>query len=529
MSYDGTTGLSTALTVSAAGTFTATFDPEGNVSSETLPNGLKATMTLNTVGETVGLKYVKETHCATACEWFSDTVSPSIHGQWMSQNSTTEANKYTYNEIGWLTESQSSPTGKSCAARAYTYDSDGNRTRLTKRTCGTEGGEIEQHAYDTADRLIDAGTTYNAFGDITTVPAPKVGGSPLASKFYADGQLSSQEQAGETVGYVLDPARRTKETVSIGHTAADVTNHYDSPTAGAPSWTSAISGETTREIGGLSGGLAAIQHGAATPELQIANLHGDVIGTVPDNETAATLTSAPATTEYGVPTVAEPPKYSWLGALGLPSELPSGTIDMGARSYIPQLGRFLQPDPQPGGAVNTYGYTRNDPVNENDATGEWSLNQTSGGLSAIGEGEGEHLAGGIGIAAGAIIPPPPDAQAEEALANDPPWDMVVAGEGPEGHFDLAQYLLAASTGGPSNKKNRGGSPNEGGTGPCRSGGKKVHGKCQPGHGSGSTNCPEVAAAVGGVLGGAIGGAYGALVGGALGGAAGNKACPSGGT
>ena len=43
---------------------------------------------------------------------------------------------------------------------------------------------------------------------------------------------------------------------------------------------------------------------------------------------------------------------------------------MGARSYVPQLGRFLQPDPVPGGSANAYAYTFGDPVNTSDPSGE---------------------------------------------------------------------------------------------------------------------------------------------------------------
>jgi hypothetical protein len=46
---------------------------------------------------------------------------------------------------------------------------------------------------------------------------------------------------------------------------------------------------------------------------------------------------------------------------------------MGVRSYIPQLGRFLQTDPQPGGSANQYAYTYGDPIDNNDLTGEWSI------------------------------------------------------------------------------------------------------------------------------------------------------------
>jgi hypothetical protein len=44
-------------------------------------------------------------------------------------------------------------------------------------------------------------------------------------------------------------------------------------------------------------------------------------------------------------------------------------MDMGDRSYIPQLGRFLQPDPVVGGSANAYAYTFGDPVNSSDPSG----------------------------------------------------------------------------------------------------------------------------------------------------------------
>ncbi|MFZ4668392.1 MAG: RHS repeat domain-containing protein [Microthrixaceae bacterium] len=66
-----------------------------------------------------------------------------------------------------------------------------------------------------------------------------------------------------------------------------------------------------------------------------------------------------------------------------------GAIDitsMGARTYLPALGRFLQPDPVPGGSGNPYAYTDGDPVNSHDASGnmpEW-LNKTLAAIAVVG-------------------------------------------------------------------------------------------------------------------------------------------------
>jgi RHS repeat-associated protein len=58
-----------------------------------------------------------------------------------------------------------------------------------------------------------------------------------------------------------------------------------------------------------------------------------------------------------------------LGSNQRSTELPSGAIAVGARSYIPTLGRFLQVDPVDGGSVNPYNYTNQDPLNQTDLSG----------------------------------------------------------------------------------------------------------------------------------------------------------------
>jgi RHS repeat-associated protein len=205
------------------------------------------------------------------------------------------------------------------------------------------------------------------------LPAADAGGKEasenLTSTFYTDNQLASQTQNGETIGYNLDPTGRTLETVSTGKTSADIIDHYASG-GDAPAWTiETPSGDWTRSIQGLGGGLAAIQVNGATPVLQLTDLHGDIIGTAALSETETKLLSSTEMSEFGVPTTSTPAKYSWLGGEQQPTELPSGVIAMGVRSYVPQLGRFLQTDPVPGGSANAYAYTFGDPVDESDPSG----------------------------------------------------------------------------------------------------------------------------------------------------------------
>ncbi|MDO4684501.1 MAG: RHS repeat-associated core domain-containing protein [Candidatus Saccharibacteria bacterium] len=51
------------------------------------------------------------------------------------------------------------------------------------------------------------------------------------------------------------------------------------------------------------------------------------------------------------------------------SAIMGGITQMGARVYLPILGRFLQVDPVEGGTDNNYAYA-NDPVNEFDLDGQ---------------------------------------------------------------------------------------------------------------------------------------------------------------
>jgi RHS repeat-associated protein len=118
----------------------------------------------------------------------------------------------------------------------------------------------------------------------------------------------------------------------------------------------------------------------------LEDLNGDIVATASLSETATKLLSTERPTEYGVPTKTTPAKYGWLGGDQRATELPSGVIAMGARSYIPQLGRFLQTDPIPGGSANAYAYVFGDPINDSDPSGEyggpssWSL-ELAGKLS----------------------------------------------------------------------------------------------------------------------------------------------------
>jgi RHS repeat-associated protein len=389
-SYDPATGLPSSLVDTAVGTITATYDVEGKPLTQVYPNGMTAKYAYDATGQATGLEYVKTTECASNCTWFSDSVVPSITGQWLSQSSSLSSQSYKYDSAARLTQVQDTPAAGGCTTRLYGFDGDGNRTSQTTRSpgtggvCAAEGGTVVSHTYDPADRLIDTGATYDAFGDTTSLPAGDAGGTVLSSSYYTNGAVASQTQNGQTNGYHLDPDGRQREVVATGHTTLTSVEHYDSA-VDAPSWVAEGTTGWTRNVQGIVGGLVATQTNGEAPVLRIENLHGDIVGTASMSTTATALTSTSDTSEYGVPRTATPPKYSWLGASERATTLASGVVAMGARSYVPQIGRFLQSDPVPGGSANAYSYTSGDPVNESDPSGESSTG-LSGWLTEVNNG-----------------------------------------------------------------------------------------------------------------------------------------------
>jgi hypothetical protein len=340
------------------------------MTKEVYPNAMTATYTHNQVGETTSVEYRKTAHCKTTCPetWFSDVVTPSIHGEMLKQVSTLATEEYTYDTLGRLTQTQETPVGKGCVTRVYTYDEESNRTNLSTRNplsegkCAGEGGatehgEVQRHSYDTANRLTDYGVQYDTIGDTAKLPAIDAGGTELTSEYYVDSQVYKQEQNGETIEYLLDPENRTRETISSGTTASKVISHYGS-SGSAVLWTSEGSGKWTRNIPDINGEVAAVETSGSEPVLQLHDLGGNIVATAAKSETVTELQSKYNSTEFGVPVNGTPPKYSWLGAEGITGELPSGVIAHNGTAYVPQIARPLQttamPLPAPTSATGQF-------------------------------------------------------------------------------------------------------------------------------------------------------------------------------
>ena len=383
--YDSTSGALTELEDSAAGTFKAAYNADGQMTEQLLPDGLAQKVSYDPAGNSVSLTYEKQTYCSTACTWLEFTREDSIRGQVLREESTLGDHEYSYDKVGRLTLAKEFGLGGSCTTRSYAFDKDSSRTSMTTSEpkedggCDTESeGSKQNYEYDGADGLIGEGIEYDSFERITNLPAKYSGGGKLTTSYYVNDLTHSQSQGGITNTYNLDAALRQRERITTGGSEEGTEIYHYAGGSDSPAWTEDIregKATWTRNIGSLGGGLGAIEADTGEVTLQLVNMHGDVVATAEDDPEATKLLSTQRFDEFGNPLQSGfleggDAEYGWLGGKKRRTQLPSGVIQMGRRSYVPAVGRFISTDPIAGGSANAYDYANADPVNGLDLTGE---------------------------------------------------------------------------------------------------------------------------------------------------------------
>lgn len=192
-------------------------------------------------------------------------------------------------------------------------------------------------------------------------------------------------------------------------------SHYDSD-SDEPSWIAedvSRPDSVTRYVSGVEGDVAMTTSLTGNRELQLVDLHGDIVATVPviDAELVANWEGLRFTSfdEFGVAKPLNgaggingpPARYGWLGAAQRSAEALNGVILMGVRLYSPESGRFLSVDPVAGGSASAYDYCSADPVNCTDLAGTWSWKGLAKKVAAVGE-IASIIPGPIGSAAAGV-------------------------------------------------------------------------------------------------------------------------------
>ncbi|MFI1294414.1 DNRLRE domain-containing protein [Streptomyces sp. NPDC020792] len=370
-------GLPTSLTDSVAGTFTATYDADGNLATEKLPGGYTLNVGSNPTGDQSSAIYTRDTDNTVV---LADTVDHSVHGRVVRHSGTagdTTEQDYTYDKLGRLTRTDDTAADGTCTRRAYTFDKNTNRTALATSTstsgeaCGDTGATTATSTYDSADRLIATGITYDTFGRTIRL----AGGATI--DYYANDLVRRQTVDTQRQTWNLDAAERlaswTTETQGTDGTWSQTgrkTSHYGSD-GDSPSWiVEDTSGTIARNVPGLMGNMEATTTASGDIVLRLNNIHGDVSVQLPlDTTKSATVFRHD---EYGNPVPGgATTRYGWLGGKQRSSETLTGATLMGVRLYDPAIGRFLSIDPVLGGSANAYEYAAGDPVNGYDLDGRW--------------------------------------------------------------------------------------------------------------------------------------------------------------
>lgn len=385
-------GFLTGAAVSGVGSFGYEYAADGSVKDVSYPNGISASYQSDEIRTAIGIRYTDSSGPLLAF-----TANSDARGRTLRQNSPASSQSFTYDGIDRLTK-VADVRGEACVTRSYGFGSASERESLSSYGPGVGGAcqsstptTSRNSAFDDANRITDAGYSYDALGRTLTVPAIDTAGEASGSLdvgYRANDMVGTLTQhaspatGGDTnsTSYALDPASRVSAItyVTNGSEVKRLRYRYadggDSPASVETSSDAGTTWVVTRYLKVPGLGLAGEIVGNSVT-FSVVNPHGDIVANF---SSAGAVDSYAESDEYGNALAGAPARrYGWLGARQRASDAIGGLTLMGARVYNPKTGAFLTPDPVHDGGDNLYGYPV-DPINQaDDSGGMWATYEKS--------------------------------------------------------------------------------------------------------------------------------------------------------